>query len=317
MARDWKGQKPSLKVDTGTIFRIVDGIAKKKLAPSTLSYKQWREMPEEIKRRSMFSAKLFQAEHLSDIKKKLIENLEGKRIKVRESSTGRKYWESKGMLDEINPRTGVKYGDEYVLQSRSMITRDLIDLAKERGIQPTGTEYDVEWQGHPSRVDVIFDTNIKQAINTANFNAGQDEDILAFFPAYEFGRLAEAEEPRDWPSRWQEAGDSIGWAGASKEKMIALKNSPIWGALNQISPGNQIPPYDWNSNMGWLREVNRAEAESLGILDPKQRLSPAPIDLNKETMADVSSLDQWTLKQLMAEFPKQIQKVGKKVFFRA
>jgi len=131
MARNWKGIKPDFRVTTATLQKVVDGIAKKQLVPSSLSYKQWRTMPNEIKQRAFFSAKLFQAEHLSDIKKKLIENLEGKKIKVRESAVGRKYWEERGMLDAINPRTGIKYGDEYVLQSRSLITRDLIELAQQ------------------------------------------------------------------------------------------------------------------------------------------------------------------------------------------
>lgn len=317
MPRDWGGVKPTFRVSTGTIFKIADGIAKKELTPSSLSYKQWRSMPKEIKQRSMFSAKLFQAEHLSDIKKKLVENLEGKRIQVRDSATGRKYWESRGMLDQINPATGIKYGDEYILQSRSLITRDLIDLARERAIRPTGFKYPEEWQGHPSRVDVIFSYNIEHATNVANYNAGQDPDILNYFVGYEFGRLSEVAEPRDWETLWQEAGDRCNWAGASKAPKIALKDSPIWAELNQISPGNPLPPYAFNSRMGFFREVSRGECEQLGIIAKGQKLQPKPIDLNAKTMVDISDLDPFTLKQIEGELGDKISKVKGKTFWSA
>ena len=309
---------PKFNVSTGTIYRIADNIAKKELAPTSLSFKQWKdEIPNQIKQRVFFSSKLKQAQHLSDIKKKLIANLEGQKIQVRESAAGRKYWEEKGLLDAVNPDTGRKYGDEYVFQSRSQITRDLIELAKQRGIAATGTRYAEEDQKRPERVDVIFSYNIKTAVNTANYNASMDDDVLNYFVAWEFGRLSQSEVPRDWDARWDEAGSKCGWVGASRSKKIALKTSDIWANLNKINPSSPVPPFDWNSGMGFLREVSRGEAEQLGILNKGEKLAPKLIDLNAKTMADITDLEPYTLDQIKKEMGDKITTVKGRTFWNA
>lgn len=52
-------------------------------------------------------------------------------------------------------------------------------------------------------------------------------------------------------------------------RMIALRNDPIWRGISRF--GSPVPPFDFNSGMG-LEEVNRFEAEALGVELPEDDL---------------------------------------------
>jgi hypothetical protein len=90
----------------------------------------------------------------------------------------------------------------------------------------------------------------------------------------------------------------VGWQGAVREPMVALKTSPIWAALSAF--GRPWPPFDWGSGMG-LDDVDREEAESLGLLQPGE---PAPDgaaaqqDYNAELQASVRGLPDGYVEQI-------------------
>lgn len=87
-------------------------------------------------------------------------------------------------------------------------------------------------------------------------------------------------EPRDWPTRWEEAGGEF-----ADGKMLAPINGKIWTAISAF--GNPYPPFDFNSGMS-VRRVSRERVEALELRIPNQRQKPVPdfdatgVDLPKD-----------------------------------
>jgi hypothetical protein len=120
--------------------------------------------------------------------------------------------------------------------------------------------------------------------------------------------------PRDWLILWAAAGSAVGWLGASRRSMIALKTSPIWAALSQF--GRPWPPFRYGSGMG-LDDADRDECEEEGLL-PKdeppaerlQRLRDGAAEhqrnWNDSLAASVKGLDAKALEWLKSAFGDQI-----------
>lgn len=117
-----------------------------------------------------------------------------------------------------------------------------------------------------SRIDVIIKTNVAQARSFVQYAEGMTPGAYAAFPAQEFLRVEHRKQQRtDWPQRWRKAGGEI-----FGDRMIALKNSSVWGNLGKAGPfGTPYPPFDWGSGMGVL-DVDRREAIELGLVSKEQ-----------------------------------------------
>jgi len=145
-----------------------------------------------------------------------------------------------------------------------------------------------------ARLNLIFETNTAMARNYGRVVEGNQPEALFLFPAWELVRLRFRETPRGkkrvherlvddpanaWPRRWAEAGESVGWEGAAKSPMIALKHSPIWQALgageggHTDALGNPYPPFAFNSGMDW-RAAPRAECIDLGLISRGEKSEP-------------------------------------------
>ncbi len=133
------------------------------------------------------------------------------------------------------------------------------------------------------RLNLVVDTQRAMAANVAKI-AGQTEETVAKWPAWELTRARGRRVPRDdWDRRWRAAGESCGWAGAVRGEMVALKRSPIWQALGngaggfRDTLGNPYPPFAFGSGLGWL-QVPRARCAELGLVsdDEETELPESP-----------------------------------------
>lgn len=128
-----------------------------------------------------------------------------------------------------------------------------------------------------ARIRLVVNTNTEMAAGAAMVQS-QDTLVLDAFPAWELIRVGWTKNPREWDARWREAGRSVGWEGAVRDRFVARKDSPIWQAIGDGAGGysdtlgNAFPPFAYNSRMTWVA-VSRADAEALGITG-----SPAPSD---------------------------------------
>jgi hypothetical protein len=178
---------------------------------------------------------------------------------------------------------------------------EMKQLLQSLGYQPeagqAGTLKDLS---SDARINLQLRQNLDAAFGFGQYLQGQDEAVLDQWPAQELFRAEERKEPRDWPTRWMQAGGQIFEGG----RMIALKNDPIWTEISAF--GTPYPPFDFGSGM-WVRDVDRETAESLGLLSPGQVVTPGVEDFNASLEASVKDIDPDLAASLKESFGDQIE----------
>lgn len=132
------------------------------------------------------------------------------------------------------------------------------------------------------RLGLIYDMNVNEANEFGRFKAGQATAVLDAFPARELIRVSPREKERAWLARFREAGGTV-----RGSRMVALKDSPVWMAISRF--GRPYPPFDFGSGMGVI-DLDRAEAEELGLLSPDQTPDPVPVEYNHRLEAGAASV---------------------------
>jgi hypothetical protein len=89
--------------------------------------------------------------------------------------------------------------------------------------------------------------------------------ILDEWPAWEFFRCISDITPVSYVELWENAGGKLLTGG----RMVALKNDPIWASVSKF--GLPYPPFDAYDVM-WIKDVDRTDAESLGLISRGQRV---------------------------------------------
>lgn len=140
---------------------------------------------------------------------------------------------------------------------------------------------------------LIVETNVATAQGYGWREQGMQADVLDEFPAQELFRAFgpdDASKRRNWADRWQQAGGEF-----YGTRMIALKTDPVWERLGTMFPdslGNDYAPFAFNSGMR-TRDIDRDEAEALGLIDAGTTLFPQPRDLNAELSASPDVRADW------------------------
>jgi hypothetical protein len=148
------------------------------------------------------------------------------------------------------------------------------------------------------RTDFAVRTALECAAGQAQFIAANSDGALGAMPAWEFLRIEDRQEPRNWDgtggeadkeapggamgSRWMQACQAAGDADAAKAfqdtgRMVALKSSDVWSVLGDLwddSIGNDWDPVCWNTGMGRV-DLPRDEAIELGLMDDSDTAEPA------------------------------------------
>lgn len=243
----------------------------KALAGSDLDTEGWSKIQAGLRDRAFFSAKVEEARILHAARQMCAEVADGKRS----ASEFRR--DMRALLSKM----GYPEGDG-----------SLKDLYSER------------------RLDVLRETNVRQARGYVQHLEGTTRGALMAFPAQELVRIYDREKPRDWESRWVAAGGTLHGG-----RMIALKGDPIWTAISRF--GTPWPPFDFNSGMG-VEDIDFETAVELGVMaedDPPPE--PEEVDFNAGLAAEVEFNDvsrEWA--GLKRTFGDQIQLEGGKVKWR-
>ena len=276
----------------------LDRLAQKRVLPTGLSSAELRrEWPEALRRRSLFSARTTKAAILQEYQDKLAELLDGK------TNIATARMELQQLIDALGytPEHGFA-GDE------------------ERDIPPAerGSLRDL---GSRTRVDLVLTTNMRQMANYGFWKQGQSDFALFAYPCYELVRIYPRNIPRglrlakgalehvageDWPSRWETVGGKFYGLG----RMIARKDDEIWGRLGDSSIFRDaldtwLPPFAFNSGYGW-REIDRAEAIKLGVIDEDTEVEGQRHDLNENVQASVDGFDPEFLRAVKRELELDI-----------
>lgn len=244
-----------------------DQFRQKTVVPSKRTSDQWEALPAEIRMRSMFSAQVESERILAEAKARLQSRLDLEKRDGRTMDRGVFIEEMRNILLDSGYRRpkGVKRGS-------------LRDLKSSR------------------RLGLIFDMNVAQAQGYAKWKLGMTPQGLANEPAQELVRIKSKIEVRNWPQIWRYVGGKFfGGYGANKDypashgRMIALKTDPIWTQISRF--GTPWPPFDWGSGMG-LRNIDRREAEALGLITPEDTLEPLDSPFNENLEASLASIPE-------------------------
>jgi len=234
---------------------IADDILSKVLSPTAKTTAEIRAtVPPQIRRRAFFSAQVEERRYLRMLHEVVADYSNGR---INETAARTKLRECLAALG-YDPATG---GFEETGEAVAGI-KDLSSFER-------------------IRLQVV--TNRTMAVSAANSNV-LNEISIKNYPGWRLARFGQRNEARpDWQERWDAAGESVGWEGASRTAMIALVSSPIWQALGDGEGGyedtlnNPFPPFAFNSGMGWF-DAARAECIAAG-LDPDEAEVPEKIDL--------------------------------------
>ena len=272
----------TVSAGVGPIQAALAKFGQKTAIGSELRSADWAEMPLAFRERAFFSAGIENARALQTMQGELAADLamardESGAWRDRSSFIGKVRSMVKGLRNEA----GGLRSDLGDFNGRVGSSKSLTDLASR------------------ARAGLVYDMNIRSAHGFARWQTDNDPDILDAFPAQELVRVLPRKTQRDWRGRWSEAGGKL-----VQDRMVALKTDSIWTDISRF--GTPWPPFDYASGMG-LMDIDRAEAEDLGLLRPGDVLQPVQAQrFNDDLQASVADLAPRFLSALKDVFGDQI-----------
>lgn len=252
---------------------------------SALRTKEWEMMPQELRDSAFFSASVTEVQFLAAQQKAIREMID----------------RAKAVNEE---------GESFWKMDRARFLRDLRVLGESIGIpHPTGRvdgdgiarikEADITDPLSIARLKLVVNTQLEMAYSEGQYRTGLDPDILNEWPALELVRISPRRVPRDWETRWTEAGGTL-----HEGRMIALKTSPIWRAISRFNKPH--PPFDFNSGMG-VEEIDRDTAEALGLISQGERIVADTAALQTPREASLANVPKILREALQQVFGKQLK----------
>lgn len=273
------------------LAEAVEKINRRTPVGSALRSAEWEKMPLALRERSQFSAGVEEVRVMHTVQ------------------------------DGLRKLVGSLRNEKGVYTDRSKVIAEIGKVAEASGLTPRdealrGTIQDITSE---RRAELIVDTQTQMTYGHTNWKAGQDRDMLEAFPAQELIRVEERLVKRDWGDsangRWLQAARAVGdndairiWGESGR--MIALKTSRIWESLSRF--GTPWPPFDFNSGMG-VEDVSREEALALGLIKPRQKITPIEEDFNAKLEVTKSGIGDEEWKRLKDQFGDQIRFEGDRV----
>jgi hypothetical protein len=231
---------------------------------------QWSAVPVGLRERAFFSARVENARFLQRGKDSLTDFLAGNRETL------------------PNGEVALKLGSrqEFVKQMQSF------SVAEGMGPLKPGDAGTIKDITSEKRLGLIFDTQTRQAQDYGYWLQGQDPDVLDEFPAQRFIRVIDVNEPRT--------------EHALFEDQVALKSDlDFWARINQDF-GVPWGPWGWGCGHD-VEDVDRAEAEQLGLLQPGQAAVPVAKSFNDALEASTQNLDPEMVQFLADAFGDQVE----------
>jgi hypothetical protein len=252
----------------GPIQAAVEKFGARTPVGSALRSAEWAKMPLAFRERAFWSAGVENVRAVQTMHNELLADLAMERddtgrfrsratfvAKVRSMVAGLRN-EAGGLRADLGDRADGRIGDP----------RSLTDLASR------------------ARAGLIYDMAVRSSAGYARWQTDNDPDILDAFPAQELIRILPRLKERDWPAKWEDKGGVL----LDGDRMAALKTDPIWMKISRF--GTPWPPFDYGSGMG-LRDLDREEAETLGLIQPGDRMKPVQQeDFNAALVASVADL---------------------------
>lgn len=245
---------------------------------SKLTSQEWSQVPLALRERAFFSATVENVRFLQRSKDALGDFLTSAREEI--------------TLPNGTKTTALKTG------SRAQFIQQMREFALKEGMGPldpkdAGGLKDIRSE---QRLGLIFDVQTQAAQQYGSWKQGMDPDVLNEFPAQRFIREVDVRAPRI--------------IHLQNEGVVRLKTDLEWwrGMNSPAIGGFGVPwgPWGFNSGMG-VEDVDRDEAEALGLLTATDVVRPIEQDLNAVLQASVRTLSPAMVDRLRAAFGNQIE----------
>lgn len=191
------------------------------------------------------------------------------------------------ILNPTKDERGVNVGYNPAT-AREAIRRFLISVNYLPAEEDAGTIKDLS---SDARINLVINTNRDMALGAGAYIKGTDADVVDEYPAWEFVRFEDRNEPRNWTGMnglWENACrragdlDALRVYGATG-RMIAVKSSKVWDEISNsdYTPGGLDQPFDpvaFGTGM-WREDVSRKECEEVGLLDPGEQVEAPELSL--------------------------------------
>jgi len=154
-----------------------------------------------------------------------------------------------------------------------------------------------------TRLELIYDTNMRMAYGYGQWKQGMSPNIIKVFPAWKFERLRQVrnERPRHLASEGEVRlkTDTEYWAN--------YQNDPLIGGF-----GVPWAPFGYNSGMN-ITDVSRSEAKALGLIKGNENINKKDLpkkQLNEGLKSHIGNMDSDMKKKLIEELTKKRERTS-------
>lgn len=257
----------------------------KEAVASAMTTAEWRRMPVAVRLKSQFSATLTSVKAAKAITDYLTGYVRGDKAV---NDSGQEYQVYQGRA-------------EFVAQMRDiMIAEGFGKVLHDGSLDPEIHDNDLRDLRGCRRLQLIFDTQTEQAASFAQWQEGQDPDVLDVYPCQRFVRVRPVHTPRPYHDA------AIG--------TIRRKDDlAFWVSLNRDF---QVPwgPWGFNSGCG-VEDVDRDEAEAEGVIKPTDKVRPIAKDFLEGLNESIRGLDDQARRYIQAQLDNQVRFLGDSAFF--
>lgn len=280
-----------------TLTQAFTTAMKRGILPTWMGSAELDELELAIKERAVFSARTTNAVYLEGLHEKigrlLANGYDGDQAKLR--------LELKQLLAELayNPETG--FPGDAALGIPAARAGSLQDLSSDK------------------RINLILDTQLELMAGKGQEQRGLSKEALDLFPAWELVRIKEARVPRDWFTRFKQAGGRVLEDADGRKRLVAHKLDEVWSVLGDRALFKDAldvshPPFAFGSGMAW-QAIESAEWEDLISTNKVTSVNPVALPANAiqfpSAQVSTDGLSAETLKRLKATMQNAEAKGGK------
>lgn len=257
----------------------IERLGSRTVVAAGLDSQDWAfRVPTELRDRAFFSSRIESARFLQDTKTLLGDWLAGARETITLPN------------GETTTRLTVASRAEFVQEARRFAVANGLGPLDPRD---AGTIKDITSQ---KRLNLIYDIQTQAAHDYGYWKQGLDPAVLNEFPAARFIREREVKQKRI--------------IHAQNEGVVRLKSDvDYWVAMNSPSFGGfGVPygPWGFSSGMG-VEDVDRDEAERLGLLQPGEAVESPEARWNERLRASTTNLEPDVQAFLKSELGDQVE----------
>lgn len=252
----------------------------KEAVASAMTTAEWQRMPVAVRVKSLFSATLTSAKAAQEITDYLTGFVRGEKAV---NDKGKEYHVYQGRA-------------EFVANMRErMLEEGFGKVLHDGTLDPEIHDNDLRDLRGCRRLQLIFDTQTEQAASFAQWQEGQDPDVLDVYPCQRFIRVRPVHTPRPYHDaaigEVRRKDDLAFWIGLNRDYRLP------WG------------PWGFNSGCG-VEDVDRDEAEAQGVIKPTDKVRPIKKDFLDGLEESVRGLDDKTRRWIQAQMENRVRFLG-------